>query len=103
MLGLVALAFAVYAIFNGGPLILERIYPTSCSRPGSEPRRSVSCTGTSGVGAAIGTFATPWALSTWVSAAIMWIAAGIAGVGVLVSYFTATETRGRSLHEAVWL
>jgi hypothetical protein len=33
----------------------------------------------------------------------MWIAAGIAGVGVLVSYFTAPETRGRRLHEAVWL
>ena len=51
-LGPVALAFAVYAIFNGGPLILERIYPTSCSRPRSKPRRSVSCTGTIGVGAA---------------------------------------------------
>jgi uncharacterized membrane protein YuzA (DUF378 family) len=57
LVGLVSLAFAVYAIFNGGPLILEWIYPT----------------------------------------------AGIAGVGVLVSYFTAPETRGRSLHEAVWL
>jgi uncharacterized membrane protein YuzA (DUF378 family) len=57
LVGLVSLAFAVYAIFNGGPLILEWIYPT----------------------------------------------AGIAGVGVLVGYFTAPETRGRSLHEAVWL
>jgi hypothetical protein len=32
-LGPVALAFAVYVIFNGGPLILDQIYPTSCSRP----------------------------------------------------------------------
>jgi putative MFS transporter len=83
--------FDIYAIFNGGPLILERIYPTSCSRPGSEPRRSVSCTGTSGVGPAIGTFATPWALSNLGISGIMWIAAGIAGVSVLVSYFTATR------------
>jgi hypothetical protein len=48
LLGLLALASAVYAIFNGGTLILERIYLTSCSRPGSEPRRSVSCACTSG-------------------------------------------------------
>jgi putative MFS transporter len=100
LLGLVALAFAVYA---GGPLILEWIYPTSCSRPGSEPWRSASCTGTSGVGAAIGTFATLWVLSNLGISGTMWIAARIAGVGVLVSYFTAPETRGRSLHEAVWL
>jgi MFS transporter, putative metabolite transport protein len=55
------------------------------------------------VGAAIGTFATPWALSNLGISGIMWIAAGIAGVGVLASYFTAPETQGRSLHEAVWL
>jgi MFS transporter, putative metabolite transport protein len=51
----------------------------------------------------IGTFATLWALSNLGISATMWIAAEIAGVGVLVSYFTAPETRGRSLHEAVWL
>lgn len=53
-------------------------------------------------GSAIGTFATLWALSNLGISGTMWIAAGIAGVGVLVSYFTAPETRGRSLHEAVW-
>jgi hypothetical protein len=41
-LGPVALAFAVYVIFNGGPLILDQIYPTSCSRPRSKPHRSVT-------------------------------------------------------------
>ena len=87
---------------NGGPLILERIYPTSCSRPRSKPRRSVSCTGTSGVGAATLSPSRHSGLSaTWVSAT-MRIAAEIAGVGVLVSYFTAPATRGRSPHEAVW-
>jgi MFS transporter, putative metabolite transport protein len=54
-------------------------------------------------GSAIGTFATLWALCNLGISGTMWIAAGIAGVGVLVSYFTAPETRGRSLHEAVWL
>ena len=51
------------------------------------------------VGAAIGTFATLWALSNLGISGTMWI--GIAGMGV-VSH-TAPETRGRSLHEAVWL
>jgi MFS transporter, putative metabolite transport protein len=55
------------------------------------------------VGAAIGTSTTLWALSNLGISGTMWISAGIAGVGVLVSYVTAPATRGKSLHEAVWL
>jgi len=31
--------FCLYALFSGGPGILEWGYPTSCSRPGSGPPR----------------------------------------------------------------
>ena len=87
---------------NGEPLILERIYPTSCpDRDPSHGGRSLALA--RAAGSAIGTFATLWALSHLGISGTMWIAAGIAGVGVLVSYFTAPETRGKSLHEAVWL
>ena len=96
MLGLVALALALYAIFNGGstqPAVPTGIRATAVGLLHGHER----------VGAAIGTFATLWALSNLGISGTMWIDARIAGVGVLVSYFRAPETRGRSLHEAVSL
>lgn len=102
-LGLVALAFAVYAIFNGGPSILEWIYPNELFPTEIRATAVGLCTGTSRIGAAVGTFATPWALDNIGIAGTMWIAAGIAGVGALVSYLMAPETAGKSLHEAAAL
>lgn len=55
------------------------------------------------IGAAIGTFATPWALSNLGISGTMWIAAGIAGIGAAVSIFMAPETSGKSLHDAAAL
>lgn len=102
-LGMVALAFAVYAIFNGGPSILEWIYPNELFPTEIRATAVGLCTGTSRVGAAVGTFATPWALDNIGISGTMWIAAGIAGVGALVSYLMAPETAGKSLHEAASL
>ena len=102
-LGLVAAAFAVYAIFNGGPSILEWIYPNELFPTEIRATAVGVCTGTSRVGAAIGTFATPWALSNVGISGTMWIAAAIAGLGALVSVFMAPETSGRSLHDAAAL
>ena len=82
LLGLVALAFALYAIFNGGstqPDVPTGIRATAVGLLYGHER----------VGAAIGSFATLWALSNLGISGTMWIAAGIAGVGV-VSY-TAPE------------
>lgn len=61
------------------------------------------CTGISRIGAAIGTFATPWALSNLGLSATMYIAAGIAAVGALVSFLMAPETRGTDLSDAAAL
>ena len=74
MLGLVALAFALYAIFNGGstqPDVPTGIRATAVGLLYGHER----------VGAAIGSFATLWALSNLGISGTMWIAAGIAGVG----------------------
>jgi len=99
-LGLVAAAFAVYAIFNGGPSILEWIYPNELFPTEIRATAVGVCTGISRIGAAIGTFGTPWALTHLGISGTMWIATGIALVGAIVSLFMAPETRGKALHEA---
>ena len=59
--------------------------------------------GHDGVGAAIGTFATLWALSNLGISGTMWIAAGICRRGCAGELLHGTRNWGRSLHEAVWL
>ncbi|GAN80998.1 MFS transporter [Acidocella aminolytica] len=61
------------------------------------------CTGTSRIGAAIGTFATPLALTNLGLSNTMWIATGVALVGATASYFMAPETNGKALEEAAGL
>jgi putative MFS transporter len=102
-LWMIAFAFAVYAVFNGGPSILEWIYPNELFPTDVRATAVGLCTGISRIGAAIGTFATPWALSNLGLSATMYIAAAIAGVGALVSFFMAPETRGTDLSDAASL
>lgn len=70
----VAAAFAVYAIFNGGPSILEWIYPNELFPTEIRASAVGLCTGISRIGAAIGTFATPWALTELGISTTMYIA-----------------------------
>lgn len=102
-LGLIALAFAFYAIFNGGPSILEWIYPNELFPTKVRATAVGLCTGTSRIGAAIGTFATPLALTHLGLSGTMWIAAGIALLGAAVSFFMAPETKGQNLEQAAAL
>ena len=102
-LGLIALAFAFYAIFNGGPSILEWIYPNELFPTKVRATAVGLCTGTSRIGAAIGTFATPLALTHLGLSGTMWIAAGIALVGAVASYIMAPETKGKNLEDAASL
>ncbi|WP_405564894.1 MFS transporter [Streptomyces sp. NBC_01180] len=97
-LWMVAFAFAVYAVFNGGPSILEWIYPNELFPTEVRATAVGLCTGISRIGSAIGTFATPWSLATLGLSATMYIAAGIALVGALVSFFMAPETKNKDLH-----
>ncbi|KWX23674.1 metabolite transporter [Mycolicibacterium wolinskyi] len=102
-LWMIAIAFAVYALFNGGPSILEWIYPNELFPTEVRATAVGLCTGISRIGAAIGTFATPWALTNLGLSATMYIAAGIAGVGAVVSFLMAPETRGTDLSDAASL
>ncbi|WP_406152689.1 MFS transporter [Streptomyces sp. NBC_01023] len=97
-LWMVAIAFAVYAVFNGGPSILEWIYPNELFPTEVRATAVGLCTGISRIGSAIGTFATPWSLASLGLSATMYIAAGIALVGALVSFFMAPETKNKDLH-----
>lgn len=99
----VALAFAVYAVFNGGPSILEWIYPNELFPTEIRASAVGLCTATSRIGAAIGTFATPWALTELGISTTMYIATAIALVGAVVSFFMAPETKGRTLRETAGL
>lgn len=102
-LGLIALAFAFYAIFNGGPSILEWIYPNELFPTKVRATAVGLCTGISRIGAAIGTFATPLSLTHLGLSGTMWIAAAIALVGAGASYFMAPETKGQDLEQAAAL
>lgn len=99
----VALAFAVYAVFNGGPSILEWIYPNELFPTEIRASAVGLCTATSRIGAAIGTFATPWALAELGISTTMYIATAIALVGAVVSFFMAPETKGKTLRETARL
>ncbi|WP_410651334.1 MFS transporter [Amycolatopsis sp. cmx-4-54] len=99
-LWMIALAFAFYAIFNGGPSILEWIYPNELFPTEIRATAVGLCTGISRIGAAIGTFATPWSLAELGLSTTMYIATAIALAGALVSWFMAPETKNQSLHEA---
>lgn len=101
--GLIALAFAFYAIFNGGPSILEWIYPNELFPTKVRATAVGLCTGTSRIGAAIGTFATPLALANLGLSYTMWIATFVALIGAGASYFMAPETNGKDLEEAAAL
>lgn len=100
---MIALAFAAYAIFNGGPSILEWVYPNELFPTEIRATAVGLCTGISRIGAAIGTFATPWALTNLGLTGTMYIAAGIALTGALVSIIMAPETKGAELHVAAAL
>lgn len=95
----VAVAFAVYAVFNGGPSVLEWIYPNELFPTEIRATAVGIGTGVSRIGAAIGTWATPWALKSLGVGPTMLIAAGIAFIGAIVGFFMAPETKGRPLHE----
>lgn len=99
----VGIAFAVYAIFNGGPSILEWIYPNELFPTEIRATAVGLCTGISRIGAAIGTWATPFALSTLGVGTTMIIAAAIALVGAVVGILMAPETNHQQLHESASL
>lgn len=91
--------FAVYAIFSGGPNVLDWIYPNELFP--TEIRASAVGVGTaiSRIGAFIGTFILPYSLDKIGIGPTMLIGAGLTLLGLIVSILWAPETKGMTLAE----
>ncbi|POX43189.1 MFS transporter [Streptomyces sp. Ru73] len=95
----VILCFCAYALFSGGPTVLEWTYPNELFPTSIRATAGGVATSISRLGAAAGTYLLPISLSRLGIGATMLIGAGITMVGWLVSVLWAEETRGRTLAE----
>jgi putative MFS transporter len=95
--------FALYAVIIGGTQILQWIYPNELFP--TEVRGSAVglASSASRIGAAVGTYLVPMALTGWGIGGTMLAAAAISLIGAVVSVRWAPETRGMALHEAAAL
>jgi putative MFS transporter len=95
--------FAAYAVIIGGTQILQWVYPNELFP--TEVRGSAVglASSASRIGAAVGTYLVPMALTGWGIGGTMIAAAVINAVGAVVSVLWAPETRGMALHEAAAL
>lgn len=97
---LVIAAFSLYALFSGGPSILEWIYPTELFPTQIRGTAVGIATSVTRIGSAIGTYLVPVGLVSLGLGPTMLIGAGITLVGLLASIAWAPETKGQALHEA---
>ncbi|WBO68541.1 MFS transporter [Streptomyces camelliae] len=96
----VILCFCAYALFSGGPTVLEWTYPNELFPTGIRATAGGVATSISRIGAAAGTYLLPVSLDRLGIGPTMLIGAGITLVGLLVSVAWAEETRGLTLAEA---
>ena len=97
---LIIVAFSAYALFSGGPNILEWSYPNEIFPTEIRATAMGVVTAISRIGAAVGTFLLPIGLVNFGVGGVMYMAAGLTAVGLIVSIILAPETRGRTLAEA---
>ncbi|CAL9329424.1 Inner membrane metabolite transport protein YgcS [Streptomyces sp. enrichment culture] len=98
-MAVVIVCFCAYALLSGGPTVLEWTYPNELFPTSIRATAGGVATSISRVGAAAGTYLLPISLERLGIGATMLIGAGITGVGWLVSFAWAEETRGRALAE----
>jgi putative MFS transporter len=91
--------FVAYALFSGGPSILEWAYPSEIF-PTHVRASAVGITTVSRIGAALGTFALPFGLAYWGIGPTMLVAAVLTAIGFFVCLFMAEETKGMTLAQA---
>lgn len=93
----VIVCFCAYALLSGGPT--EWTYPNELFPTGIRATAGGVATSISRSGAAAGTYLLSISLDRLGIGTTMLIGAGVAGVGWLVSFAWAEETRGRTLAE----
>ncbi|MGO4237021.1 MFS transporter [Pseudarthrobacter sp. YAF2] len=96
---LVLVLFLAFSYFNAGYTTMTQVYPAEVF-PGN--LRGVGmgfAAAFSRIGAALGTFALPWAIANIGMGATMVIAAAVALLGAVLSQWLAPETKGRTLAE----
>ena len=91
--------FCLYALFSGGPGILEWGYPNELFPTRVRAAALGVAIALTRFGAAVGTFLVPLALTSLGSSATMYIGAGITFVGFLACVAWAEETKARSLED----
>ena len=96
----IVLCFVVYAIFIGGPQVMQWIAPNELFPTDVRATAVGIGTGVSRVGAAIGTYLLPVSLDHLGIGWTMIIAAIITYLGALACYLWAPETKGLTLAEA---
>lgn len=96
----VVVCFCAYALFSGGPSILEWAYPTELFPTEIRGTAVGFATSASRIGAAVGTYLLPLSLSGLGLGTTMLMGAGITVAGLIVCVAWAPETNGKSLGEA---
>ncbi|MDL9938643.1 MFS transporter [Gordonia sp. ABSL1-1] len=99
-IGVVVVAFCAYALFSGGPSILEWAYPTELFPTEIRGTAVGVATSASRIGAAVGTYLLPIGLDHLGLGTTMLLGAGVTVIGLIVCIAWAPETNGRSLNEA---
>lgn len=95
--GVIIVCFCAYALFSGGPSILEWAYPSELFPTGVRASAVGISTAASRVGAALGTFGLPFALADWGVGPTMVVAGLVTAGGLLLCFFLAVETKGTPL------
>jgi len=98
-IGLVVVAFAVYAFFSGGPGILQWLYPNELFPTDIRASAVGVIMSISRVGTVVSTWALPVFITHYGISTVMLIGAFISLLGLIVSILFAPETRGLSLSQ----
>ncbi|MFC9553542.1 MFS transporter [Rhodococcus sp. NPDC056960] len=94
---IVLVLFLAFSFFNAMYTTLTGIYPVEIFPTEIRGIGTGFATAASRIGAALGTFLLPWAITNLGSSVSMAIAAVIAGLGAALSQWLAPETKGQSL------
>jgi len=96
----VIVCFCAYALFSGGPSILEWAYPTELFPTEIRGTAVGVATSVSRIGAAVGTYLLPMSLHGVGVGPTMLMGAGLTGAGLIACIAWAPETKGKSLQDA---